>query len=120
MNYKNKVFNKLFTKEVELSKEAVELGVMQDLLKKGKDVQKMVGITANDVSEVKKATSIIDFAKVEVKNTDRFIQEVDVLLNKVEAAFTELGVKPSKEFWTIDKSLDSLISVNKELKKLVK
>ena len=34
MSYKNKVFQKLFeTKEVELSKEAVELGLMQDFEK---------------------------------------------------------------------------------------
>lgn len=92
MNYKNKVFNKLFTKEVELSKEAVDLAGVADLKKSFSEINKLSGGLSKARLNADKALGLL-FSTVRDGEAD--IKKAKGFLKEFGAAAKELGVKPN-------------------------
>lgn len=89
MNYKNKVFNKLFTKEVELSKEQIELNLIADIKKGAATATNKYN---DSIKKTGKIFSLVSSATAEIKEAinlaDKLLKEAD----KFEAAAKDLGL----------------------------
>lgn len=88
MNYKNKVFNKLFTKEVELSKEQIDLSMIDDLWSLYEKAEKAA---KKFVSDKQKIESLLSNAE---SSGNDYISEailLDKLMEKYKKAVKEIG-----------------------------
>ena len=113
MSYKNKVFQKLFeTKEVELSKEQIELSLLEDIDSEMKELKLMTG-SVNDTVRILESAK--EDAKKFVSKTDKIEANLNKMLSKYEAAAKELGL-PSGMTGQVVKNVSSVISDYKAAK----
>jgi len=118
MNTLQTIYNKLSDK-TELAKHEVELGLLDALKKDSDKVTTQIGFVNKDISEVKKAISLIGMIKGDLPSTDKLAND---LLNAVitfENKARDLGIDVPKEVINYGNVARELIKSNNELKKYI-
>ena len=118
MNTLQNVYDKLAYK-TELAKHEVELGLLDGLKKDADKVTTQIGFVNKDISEVKKAISLIGMIKGDLPSTDKLAND---LLNAVitfENKTRDLGIDVPKEVINYGNVARELIKSNNELKKYI-
>lgn len=105
--------------EVALGEMKVELAVVDDIAKGREKISKMIGFVNKDMSEVKKAFSLIEKIKVDLGNTDKLSNDLLQTISKFEDDAKKLGVEIPSQVLNAGNLAFELLKTNDALRKLI-
>jgi hypothetical protein len=105
--------------EVALGEMKVELAVVDDIAKGREKISKMIGFVNKDMSEVKRAFSLIEKIKVDLGNTDKLSNDLLQVIVKFEDDAKKLGVEVPNQVLNAGNLAFELLKTNDALRKLI-
>ena len=117
----NQVLSKIakINEATELASHKIDLGLLDDLKKDADKVTKQIGFINKDISDVKKAISLIGMIKVDLASTDKLANDLLSAVVTFENKTRDLGIDVPNEVINYGNVARELIKSNNELKKYI-
>ncbi len=114
-----KVYSKLPNQKVNLKKQKVELGLMDDLRERKNTVDQLIDFAKTDKQAISEAISKIRMALTEIPDNYRNADALEEDFLSFSDKADELGIEIPQEVRDADAAADELRRVTEELEKLI-